>query len=91
MTLVECEGVAKKDRALDYKVSTIPPDTTVCDESKDLYVWGLDSFGNRLRLSALEYANPYAVSLDINDEVVQFANRPFALLGTVLLLLGSVC
>jgi hypothetical protein len=38
MTLVECEGVAKKDRALDHKVSTVLLDTTVCDESKDLYV-----------------------------------------------------
>jgi hypothetical protein len=38
MTLVECEGVAKKDRALDHEVSTIPPDTTVYNESKDLCV-----------------------------------------------------
>jgi hypothetical protein len=36
MTLVERKGVSKKDRALDHEVSTIPPDTTVCNESKDL-------------------------------------------------------
>jgi hypothetical protein len=90
ITLIERKGVSKKDRALDYEVSTVLPDTTVCDESKDLYIWSLNSFGNCFSLFALEYANPYVVSLDMNDEVMQFANRAFALLGTVLLLLRSV-
>jgi hypothetical protein len=38
ITLIERKGVSKKDRALDYEVSTVLPDTTVCDESKDLYI-----------------------------------------------------
>ena len=38
MTLVERKGVSKKDRALDYKVSTILLDTAICNESKDLYI-----------------------------------------------------
>ena len=70
ITLVERKGVSKKDRALDYKVSTILPDTTIYNESKDLYIQSLNSFGNYFSLFALEYANPYIISLNINDKVI---------------------
>jgi hypothetical protein len=57
---------------VDHKIGGVPPDPSVVNESKDLYVRGLAiaALSISFCLFALEQRPPSIVGFDISDEVI---------------------
>jgi hypothetical protein len=64
---------------LDHKVSTVPSNATVCDESQDLRMGGLAMLVGNFRLLAFEQYPACTASFDVSNEVMELPNRSPAL------------
>jgi hypothetical protein len=89
VVLVERKGVLQVDRTFDHKVSTVPSNASVSNEPKDTRVVRVVVI-DYLLLFALEYTDTRVVGLNVNDEVVELAYRPFSKLRTVLFCLCAI-
>jgi hypothetical protein len=75
VVLVEMNCVLQLQGALDHGVGTVPTDASVSNDPVDLRAQGVLAIVVRLPLLAYKEIPTYGVVFDVNDGIMQLANR----------------